>query len=480
MESQPLQSTEITGNSGTILIADDDKNILFAFRKAFDGRKWQVLAVSSGEEALHTILEQTPDIVFLDIKMPEMSGLEVLKQMKEEGLSIPVIVITGYGTMQTAIDAIQLGAYEYITKPLDVERVRTVARRALEVSRLKSEVTELRERVAREASPYELIGESPVMQDLYKQIGTIAATPNEATVLITGESGTGKELVARNIHENGPHPEAPFQAINCTVLPETLLESELFGHEKGAFTGANERKTGKFELAGKGTIFLDEIGDIPPNFQKKLLRVIQEREFERVGGTESIPVRARFIAATHHNLARKTEAGEFREDLYYRLNVLHVTVPSLREHMEDLALLCEHFLTLAGAKFDKRVQKVSDELLEMLRRHNFPGNVRELEHLIERGVAMMNGEIVRPDNLPPDLLENLATGEEFLDVPVVSKDLREAREAVVRNFEKAFVRARLRETGGNVSEAARISGVERQSFQRLMRKHDINSEDFRS
>jgi len=466
-------------DKATLLIADDDKNILFAFRKAFKSLGWHIIEAGTGEEALDVITTHTPDVVYMDIQMPGLNGLEVLKRLTDTGVEVPVIVITGYGTMQTAIDAIQLGAYEYITKPLDLERVRTLAQRALEVARLKSEVKELRNLVSLEPEPYELIGQSQVMLEIYKQIGTIASTPSETTVLITGESGTGKELVARNIHKYGPHNEAPFQAINCTVLPETLLESELFGHERGAFTGATERKPGKFEQAETGTIFLDEIGDIPPNFQKELLRVIQEREFERVGGTELIPVKARFITATHQNLHKKVDNGEFREDLFYRINVLHINLPPLKKHKEDIPLLCEHFLLRANRKFGKSVRSVSSELLGALQAYDFPGNIRELEHLIERGVAMAKTNVLGMESLPSELWGRFSSLECAAMNPVHIRDLNKAREAVRTNFEREFVKARLRETDGNVSKAARIAGIERQSFQRLMRKHNINSQDFR-
>ncbi len=467
-------------NIGTVLIADDDKNIVFAFRKLFTELKWEVIEARDGEETLEKIDQYSPDVIYMDIQMPGINGLEILTRLKQQDFDIPVVIITGYGTMQTAIDAVKSGAYEYITKPLDVERVRTLAHRALEVQQLKSEVQKLRRQIGYEPKPYELIGQSQKMQNIYKQIGTSAVTPNETTILITGESGTGKELVARTIHNNGPNADSPFQAINCTVLPETLLESELFGHEKGAFTGAIERKRGKFELAGNGTIFLDEIGDIHPNFQKKLLRVLQEREYERVGGTQLIPVRARFIAATHQDLPKKIDKGEFREDLYYRLNVLTINIPPLLEHKEDIPQLCQHFLYKANRKFGKKAMQLSSDLLQALHRYNFPGNVRELEHIIERGVATTKSDILDIDILPSELgVELSQQNESRLHVPILSRNLTEAREIILKSFERNFIIQRLKESGGNVSEAAKISGIERQSFQRLMRKHNINSEHFR-
>jgi two-component system response regulator AtoC len=306
-----------------VLVVDDDKKILFAFEQVLTRERYTCLTVSSGAEALMAVTAQHPSVVFLDIAMPHLDGMQTLEKIKVCDPSVPVIMITGHGTMQTAIKAMQMGAFDYLTKPLDIGKVRELTRRAI-ASREKVAVTSDHQSrfKADVVERYELIGNSPTMQEVYKAIGSIAMTPNQSSILITGESGTGKELVARAIHHSSQSVSEPFVAINCTALPENLLESELFGHEKGSFTGAFERKLGKFEVAGKGSIFLDEIGSLPASLQQKLLRAIQEREFERVGGNEKLTVGARFIAATNVDLDAAVQNQSFRKDLFFRLNVV--------------------------------------------------------------------------------------------------------------------------------------------------------------
>ncbi len=460
-----------------ILIADDDKNIQFAFRKTFEEDGFEVVTAGNGKEALEAIEAHQPALVFMDVAMPGTSGLAALERIRDAGWAIPVVVITGVGTMETAVKAVQLGAYEYLTKPLDVEQVKVVAQRALEMVRLRAELADLKARLNQPVREYELVGNTLPMQEVYKIIGTITTTPNQTSVLITGESGTGKELVARAIHQTGAHAKEPFVAINCTVLPENLLESELFGHEKGAFTGADRRKLGKFEIAGEGTIYLDEIGDLSPKLQQKLLRVLQERTFERLGGHESIDVRARFVASTNKDLDEEIREGRFREDLYFRLNVFHLRLPPLRERREDIPLLANYFLRKYNHRFSKAVRAISPEALAQLQRYAFPGNVRELEHIIERAVALEKGELLLPDSLPPQLGQ--ADKDAPVQVPIPSPVLREARRRVLEAFERQFVIERLRANRGNVSAAAREARVQRQSFQRLMKKYGIESRDYR-
>lgn len=463
----------------TVLIVDDDAGVLFACRRTFEGEGYRVLTAGDGRAGLESIHREAPDLVFMDVTMPGLDGLSALAQLKETGIDVPVVMITGFGTMQTAIRAVQLGAYEYITKPLDVEHVRTVAARALEMGRLRSEVGSLRARLPTESAGQDLVGDDPAMQEVYKTIGAVTATPNETPVLILGESGTGKELVARAVHGNGPSPESAFVPINCTALPGELLESELFGYERGAFTGAAERRLGKFEAAGEGTIFLDEIGDMPSELQQKLLRVIQEREFTRLGGSAPLPVRARFVLATHVDLVQAVAAGRFREDLYFRINVVPIRLPPLRQRQRDLPALVDHLVHKLNAKLNRRVRGVSPEALQILSGYDYPGNVRELENLLERAIILTAGDVILPAALPSTLQPSTPTARAAAEVPIVSPDWRQAREFVLRTFEERFVRQTLRDAGGSVTAAAQRSGLERQSFQRLMKRYGVESSDYR-
>jgi len=460
-----------------IMVADDDESIVFAFRKVLERSGYRVISADSGPQALEKLRIEKPALLFLDVAMPEMDGLAVLEKIKSDGLNLPVIVITGYGTMQTAIRAVQLGAYEYLTKPLHVDKVRALTERALETVRLRREVSDLRAKLSHPIVEYELIGSDPSMQEVYKTIGAVTTTPNSTNVIIFGESGTGKELVARAIHNSGQHHDEPFVAINCTVLPETLLESELFGHEKGAFTGADARKEGKFELAGEGTLFLDEIGDMPPKLQQKLLRVVEERCYQRVGGNQTIPVRARFISATNRDLEYEIKRGNFREDLYFRLNVIAIKLPPLRQRVGDIPVLANYFLSKYRQRFGKGIHSISPEVMEALSSYRYPGNVRELENLIERAVVLEKSDVLTADSFPPHLFRKQA--RQTIDIPIVHEKLADARRVVVDAFERKFVIERLKATRGNVTAAAQAAGIERQSFQRLMKKHGIRSQDFR-
>jgi DNA-binding NtrC family response regulator len=460
-----------------VMIIDDDESIAYAFRALFERDGYEVGAAADGAAGLASIDARAPDLIFLDISMPGMNGLDVLAAVKERRVPAPVIVITGFGTMATAIRAMQLGAYEYVTKPLDVERVRLIAGRALETATLRAELSALRSELRAGRHDRELVGSDLRMQELFKQIGVVTTTPNPTTVLLRGESGTGKELVARAIHVNGQRAASPFIAINCAVLPEPLLENELFGHERGAFTGAAEMRKGKFELAGDGTIFLDEIGELTPALQQKFLRVVQEREFERLGGHTQVPVNARFIAATNRNLEDDVRSGRFREDLYFRLNVITITLPPLRERRDDIPLLAETFIRRANATLGKSVRGIAEDAMQMLADYDFPGNVRELENLIERAMVMTKTDVLTADLFPADLLP--ATPAPDIDLPLTSPLLREARATILAAFERKFVIERLRQSHGNVTTAAHDAGVERQYFQRLMKRHGIASEDFR-
>ncbi len=455
--------------SDKILVADDDRNIRYAFQELLKEDGYEVIEAADGREALLLIERHKPFLLFLDIAMPTLDGLSVLEELKKRGLDIPVIVITAYGTMENTIKAVRGGAFEYLTKPLDLHKIKLLVRRCLEERRLKSELTRLREKLTTTGDRYELIGTSPTMLAVFKEIGAVAGTPNTTNVLILGETGTGKELVARQIHLWGERPEAPFLPMNVTVLPDALFESELFGHEKGAFTGATQRKTGKFELAGEGVIFLDEIGDLSPDLQQKLLRVLQEREFVRLGGHETLSIRARFIAATHDDLDKRVQEGRFREDLFFRVNVVTIRLPPLRERREDIPLLADHFIRKHANRMGRNPPQLPPETIAHLCTYRWPGNVRELENTIARAMVMTQSDRLLPTDIPiphnADLVDR--------DVPVPHHNLKRARRMLIEAFEKKFVEERLAETHGNVTHAAERAGINRQSFQRLMQKYGI-------
>jgi Response regulator containing CheY-like receiver, AAA-type ATPase, and DNA-binding domains len=461
-----------------ILVVDDDEKVLFAFTEVFKKEGCVHLTARNGEEAIEQVQHQRPDLVFMDITMPTLDGLEALKRIKELNQSIPVVIITGYGTMQTAIKAMQLGAFEYLTKPLDIDKVREIARKAFASNMDRALQPAAQQQLKADfMDRYELVGQNIRMQEIYKLIGSISTTPNHTSVLIVGESGTGKELVARAIHRNTHDASEPFIGINCTVLPETLLESELFGYEKGAFTGAGDRKAGKFEVAGKGTIFLDEIGNLSTQLQQKLLRVLQEREFERLGSNALIHVDARFISATNRDIEQDVKNGMFREDLFYRLNVVMIHVPPLRERKDDIPLLSMYFLSKYNERLKKSIQGFSEQALAMLEAYSYPGNVRELENLIERAVMLTKGETILPDALH-DVLTSASFAKQ--EIPIASSVFTTSREHVLQIFEKQFLVNQLTNHRGNVTEAARSSKMTRQNFQRLMKKHHILAKQFRA
>jgi DNA-binding NtrC family response regulator len=464
-------------DTATILVVDDDEKILFAFKTFLKREGYRFKSATSGEEALNLLATEQPALVFMDITMPKLDGMETLARMRQESMAAPVILITGHGTMQTAIHAMQLGAFDYLTKPLDIKKIREVMRRALTLHRSTALVHDHRSPYKADfVDRYELVGNSPTMQDVYKAIGSVAMTPNHTSVLIAGESGTGKELVARAIHHSGACAAEPFVAINCAALPETLLESELFGHEKGAFTGAFERKLGKFEMAHGGTILLDEVGSLSLGLQQKLLRAVQEREFERLGGNEKIAVAARFVAATNGDLEAEVQKGVFRKDLFFRLNVVTIQLPPLRDRKEDIPILANYFLKKYSDRLKKRLLGFSSEAMSQLTKHQFPGNVRQLENIVERAVIFTKGEVVLADSLQEPSSQKPSLASQF---PMVSPVFSKARDHYLELFEAEFVRETLKSHKGNVSNAAKSSGMTRQNFQRLMKKFKIHSEQFR-
>ncbi len=467
------------GNKTTkILIVDDDDRILYAFKTMFSREGFRTVAARDGVEALKKVASEHPSVVIMDITMPKVDGLTALQKIKAQDRNIPVIIITGFGTMETAIKAMQLGAFDYVTKPVDVERLRDVTDRA--IANTSMAYAQPAQRIPLKVDMverYDIVGTSEKIQEVYKLIGAVSTTPNHTTVLIAGETGTGKELVARAIHEHGPNSKDPFVAINCTVLPEALLESELFGHEKGSFTGAIARKLGKFEIAHHGTIFLDEIGNLSASLQQKLLRVLQEREFERVGGTETLHVAARFIAVTNRDLQEEVKKGNFREDLFFRLNVATIHIPPLRDRPEDIPQLAEYFLTKYDAELKRSIRGFSEDVLSALKAYAYPGNVRELENLVERAVMLTRGELITRDVLPETLL---ASDQEDPKLPTTGTTFRKSRAYIIARFEKQFLQEQLTRHRGNVTAAAKASKMTRQNLQRLMAKHSIRADRFRA
>ncbi len=458
-----------------IAIVDDDPKIVYAIKMILENEKYEIISCSSGQQCLDLLAEShTIDVIFLDIAMPKISGLQVLEEIKKRGINIPVIVITGFGTVDTAIKAIQLGAFEYITKPLDMQKIKILAQRAVDVNLLREQIAGMQIALKdREKTDVKLLGTSAPMQEIFKKIGAITTTPNITPVLIEGESGTGKELVANAIHKNSSGKDQPFIVINCTTLPENLLESELYGYEKGAFTGAYEKKSGKMELAKEGTIFFDEIGDLSQNLQRKLLRVLQEREFERLGGNNILKVKSRFIFATNKNLENEVREGNFREDLWFRINVLPVTLPLLRDRKDDIPLLVIHFVDQFNRELNKTITVIPDKVMELLLKYDYPGNVRELSNIIEHGLILAKGHIFNKESLPEVILRK--TNSSKIDFNITNFNLKEARRDLVNSFEKKFLIELLKTYQGNVVLAAENAGLERQSLYRLLKKHDITS-----
>jgi DNA-binding NtrC family response regulator len=391
----------------TVLIADDEPNIRRVLEAMLIKDGFDVLLAENGKKAVDAAARSTIDLLISDLIMPDMTGLEVLQVVKEMQPHCAAIMITAYGTIKTAVEAMRLGAFNYITKPFDVDDLRLMIKQALSNRILQEENQELKSQIKSTYSFKNIIGQSGRMQELYRVIERAASS--RATVLINGESGTGKELIARALHYNSQRANKPFIAVSCAALTETLLESELFGHEKNAFTGAASQKPGRFELAHQGTLFLDEVGEIPANIQVKLLRVLQEREFERVGGTRSIHVDVRLIAATNRDIERDVAENKFREDLYYRLQVIQIFVPPLRDRTEDIPALVEHFLSKYNRENGKRIKVFDPETMDILMKYRFPGNVRELENAVERAVVMADkkAQSITPDLLPARICNEL-------------------------------------------------------------------------
>jgi two-component system, NtrC family, response regulator AtoC len=455
-----------------ILVIDDEVNLRKTLATILRGRGYSVTEAGDGADAISLLSDTTPDLIFTDWKMPELGGEEVLRYMRKHASlsSVPVIVITAFGSSHSAIEAVRLGAYDFIAKPFDLQEISLTAERALAHSALNREVTQLRAQVER-SSPLgngRIIGASAAMVDVFKTIGRVADT--DSTVLICGESGTGKELVAEAIHCYSRRRDRAFVAVNCAALPETLLESELFGHERGAFTGAVSRRAGRFEMAEGGTIFLDEIAEISPALQSKLLRVLQERTFERLGGTETITGTFRVIAATNRDLEASVREKLFREDLFYRLNVVRIPVPALRERRADIVLLAEHFLRVYSEKNSLAAVGFSDEAILVLQTYSYPGNVRELENMIERAVLMARGRIIIPAHLPTRNGDGSdgSSSADLLQLPF---------HKAVAELEKRLIENALRGANGNKTEAADHLQINRRLLYDKMGEHGIKASD---
>lgn len=438
-----------------ILVVDDEVNVIESFKQLLED-DYKVLTASTGEEALEKVEKENLDIVLLDIRMPGMDGIEVLRRIEEMKENVDVIMVTAVNTMKTAIEAMKLGAYDYITKPFEVDEVVVPINRALEKRRLTRELSYLRSQVAEPVKFDNIIGTSEKIRQVYEIISEMSK--NDATVLISGESGTGKELIARAIHFNGLRKDKPFIPVDCASISESLLESELFGHEKGAFTDATSQKLGRFELANHGTLFLDEIGNLRLDLQGKILRALQEREIQRVGGVRTIRIDVRIISATNIDLKKAIKEGRFREDLYYRLNVVPIEVPPLRERKEDIPLLVRYFLGIFNREFGKKIENLTPEAMDSLVNYRWPGNVRELRNVIERLVALTKEEVISHKGLPLDILLAVTTGES--DMGEEGLLLKEARE----QFEKQFILGVLEKVDWNQTEAARILGVHRNTL----------------
>lgn len=436
-----------------ILIVDDDKTLSRSLVDWFETENHHVCSAASGEEAVLKIEQDGFDIIICDLKMPGIDGLEVLRQVKRAHPATEVIIMTGYGTVETAVNAMKAGAYDYIVKPFAPEEIELIVKKIVEHQSLIRENILLREQLKDRKSFESIVGKSNKMQDIFTLIVNIA--PSNISVLIQGESGTGKELIARAIHNSSLRKNDPFITVSCGALPETILESELFGHEKGSFTGAIARKEGRFEMARKGTLFLDEITEMSQKSQVDLLRVLQEKELRRVGGTEVIKTDVRIIAATNKDLDREVEEGRFREDLYYRLHVVHMHLPPLRDRREDIPLLVKHFMEKYSKEYNREVTDVSPPAFNLLLQYNWPGNVRELEHVIEHAVLMTKGATIEKECLSEEMQRKLMaeTGE----VPLLEGNLN-LKESV-EQYERQIILKALHSAGGVKKEAAKMLGI---------------------
>ena len=452
----------------TILIVDDEKNYLTILSALLEDEGFEVLTAPGGSEALEIHKSSDLDLILTDMKMPKMDGIELLENIKENDPDLPVIMMTAHGTVDKAVEAMQKGAYTYVLKPFDNERLIIYVKKAISMYQVVKENRRLRDAVESQYRFGNIIGKSKKMRDVFDTIQKVA--PSGATVLIEGESGTGKELVARSIHFNSPRREKPFVAVNCSALAENLLESELFGHEKGAFTGAVATKKGRFELADGGTLFLDEIGELSPNLQVKLLRVLQEKVFERVGGVRTISVDIRILAATNKDLQQEMQDGRFREDLYYRLNVVHLVLPPLKARQEDIRLLVNHFIKKYASERRSAapVTGVDQEVDRLFYDYNWPGNIRELENVIERVMILCPGEIMRVSDLPKGFKDNVYNTLHLEGIPADAKLYD-----TLATIEKALIERALKMSNNVQSHAAAMLGIGKSGLNQKIKKYNL-------
>lgn len=446
-----------------ILIIDDEKAARFGMKMALEKDGYKVIESSDGIAAFEIIKTRNPSLIFLDINMPRVNGIQVLEEINLLENPPMIVIVTAYGSERVAVDAMKKGAYDYIAKPYEIDELRLIARHAFEKLSLEEENARLRSEIDRLESMGEILGKSQVMKLVYNKIEKVG--PSDVTVLIQGESGSGKELVAKEIHKKSSRKDNPMIVMNCAALPDTLIESELFGHEKGAFTGATERRLGKFELADKGTIFLDEIGDMSQNTQSKVLRVLQEQSFERLGGTETLRVDVRLISATHKDLLKEIKEGNFREDLYYRLKVVEILLPPLRNRREDIIILANKFIQYFSEKHRKNVKSISSEAVKLFTKYYWPGNVRELQNMIESAVVMANAETLDVSDFPEEIRNTNSYNSFDYNLP-----FRDAKKIAVEAFERDFVSRKLEENDGNISKAAEALGMHRQSLQQKIKE----------
>jgi two-component system, NtrC family, response regulator PilR len=466
------------GSKPRILIVDDEPSMRDMLRIVLRRDGYDVVVASNGAEAIAILEKERVDLLLSDIRMPDVGGVEVLRAAKNLNRDIIAFMMTAFASTDSAVEAMRLGAVDYFTKPFNMDELRLKVRQQMEAHRLKQENVLLKRALNSSHEFCNIIGRSDPMLALFKMVETIAKT--NSTILITGESGTGKDLVARAVHYNSLRREHPFVALNCGALPETLLESELFGHMRGAFTGADANKKGLVEVADKGTIFLDEIGEMSPTMQVKLLRVLQDRRFRRLGGTEEVQADIRVIAATNQDLQKLVAESRFREDLYYRINVIHLHLPPLRERREDVPLLAEHFLTKYSEGVDKPVRSISHEAMDVLSAHDWPGNVRELENAIERAVALEQTQVVLPESLPAQVRATSSKGVATSDVAVGQRsnglpELKEGfdLEALGEEFYRHYIALALERAGGVQTKAAEMLGMSFRSFRYYAKKFNL-------
>jgi DNA-binding NtrC family response regulator len=462
--------------AGRILIIDDEKDMLVLLKRIItEETDHEAVTESDPQRALELFRGNPFNLVITDLKMPKVDGMQVLEKVREMDPKVTVVILTAFATIENAVEAIQKGAYDYITKPFRRERILLTIEKVMEWQEMLQENLSLRQALAQKESAPSFIGSTPVMKELLERIKQVA--PTMATVLLTGASGTGKELVARAIHQHSLRASRKFITVNCTAIPEQVIESELFGHVKGAFTGAWKDKRGLVEEAHEGTLFLDEIGDLNPNMQTKLLRLLQEGEYKPVGSLITKKADIRFVAATNHNLKTDINEKRFREDLYYRLNVVHIDLPALKERRQDIPILAYHFLKKYAHVNGKNIHEISPEAMHALMGREYPGNVRELENIIERGVIFCTSDTLKVKDLHLD-----AEGTSFfpeLTEEVARLSFKEAKDKMIDLFHNQYIMALLRESGGNISRAAEIAGIQRQYLHRLMKEAGIEAEQFK-